>query len=170
MICRIVALLREIRNDWDELNLAAKSLVLIAIILFGIIIFFTLCGSTSIEAKGRIEVVFRSSLASVFGFILSSNTKSSNNKNSQVGLNRGVDRSLIDDCDDTIKEHHNYSYCDGNSIQILIALITAAVSSIVILIIYQYEIPVDGAIVSQFRDLMCTSIGFLLGESKIKQG
>ena len=38
-------------------------------------IYFTLIGGGNLAISNKIEVIFRSSLASVFGFILSSNTK-----------------------------------------------------------------------------------------------
>ena len=75
MICRIKALLNELESDWDKLNLAAKSLVIMGGLLFVIEIYFTLIGGGNLAISNKIEVIFRSSLASVFGFILSSNTK-----------------------------------------------------------------------------------------------
>lgn len=165
MIDRIQALRAELKHDWDELNLAAKSLVIIAGLLFIIIIYFAVINTGSLKVSKDIEVVFRSSLASVFGFILSSNTKNNNKKN----MGR---KSLVRESDDEYKEMceriRDYDYGDGNSVQIFIALIITVVSSIVILVIYRNSIPTDSAILSQFRDLMCTSIGFLLGESKIR--
>ncbi len=164
---RIHALIAVLKHDWDELNLAAKSLVIIGGLLFTIIIYITVSGSLSLQTSKEVEVIFRSSLASVFGFILSSNTKNDNKKS--LGRKSLQRRDYEEDeCDEMCERIRAYDYCDGNSVQISIALIIAIVSAGVILVIYICSINTDNAILSQFRDLMCTSIGFLLGESKIK--
>ena len=69
---------------------------------------------------------------------------------------------------DICERIREYDYGDGNSVQISIALIITVISAIVILIIYKNNIHTDRVILSQFRDLMFTSIGFLLGECKIR--
>lgn len=119
-----------------------------------------------LKVSSEIEVMFRSSLASVFGFILSSNTK--NNERRKKG--NGLQRSEIkkDEKYEYCERRRDYDYGDGNSVQILIALITSVSSAIVILMIYTKNVNIDISILSQLRDLMCTSIGFLLGESKIR--
>lgn len=165
MIDRIQALKSELKHDWDELNLAAKSLVVISALLFIIIIYFAVIDTKSLKVSNDIEVIFRSSLASVFGFILSSNTKNNNKKN--MGR-KSFARECDDECEEMCERIIDYDYGDGNSVQIFIALIITVVSVIVILVIYRNGISADSAILSQFRDLMCTSIGFLLGESKIR--
>lgn len=119
-----------------------------------------------LKVSSEIEVMFRSSLASVFGFILSSNTK--NNERRKKG--NSLQRSEIkkDEKYEYCERRRDYDYGDGNSVQILIALITSVSSAIVILMIYTKNVNIDISILSQLRDLMCTSIGFLLGESKIR--
>lgn len=164
---RIQALRSELKHDWDELNLAAKSLVIIGGLQLAIIIYFAVIDVGSLQTSKNIEVIFRSSLASVFGFILSSNTKNSNRKN--IGRKSLVRKSNDEEEYKEICERiRDYDYGDGNSVQIFIALVITIISAIVILVIYRNSIPTDSAILSQFRDLMCTSIGFLLGESKIR--
>ena len=166
MICRKKALLNQLESDWDKLNLAAKSLVIMGGLLFVIEIYFTLIGGGNLAISNKIEVIFRSSLASVFGFILSSNTKNTDKiKPKDGGLVRG---EVIDKEKKACKSNEYYNYGDGNSVQIFIALITCLASAIVILIIYTRKEEINISILSQLRDLMCTSIGFLLGESKIK--
>ncbi len=162
---RIQALKSELKHDWDELNLAAKSLVIIGGLQFAIIIYFAVVDVGSLQISKDIEVIFRSSLASVFGFILSSNTKNSNKKNTGT---KSLTRKSNEEHKDICERIREYDYGDGNSVQISIALIITVISAIVILIIYKNIIHTDSVILSQFRDLMCTSIGFLLGESKIR--
>lgn len=165
--CRIKCLLEEISNDWDKLNLAAKVLVLIGIFLFVATIFLALFKHGEQTLYKSIEVIFRSSLASVFGFILSSNIKNvckEGLKNSTINNETYVNEDCKDICNKNI-----YYYNEGNSVQIIIALITSIISGIVILTIYILNIEIDTEVLSQFRDFMCMSIGFLLGESKIRK-
>lgn len=163
--CRIQALIEELLMDWDKLNLAAKLLVYIGFFLVFSIIFMAIYKSKDTDLYARIEVIFRISLASVFGFILSSNTKNSNKKNTGT---KSLTRKSNEEHKDICERIREYDYGDGNSVQISIALIITVISAIVILIIYKNNIHTDRVILSQFRDLMCTSIGFLLGESKIR--
>ena len=165
---RIKALKAELKHDWDELNLAAKSLVIIGAIQLGIIIYFSVVDVVSLQISKNIEVIFRSSLASIFGFILSSNTKNNNKNMNKKPLTRIGDNEHKYEYKEVCERIRDYDYGNGNSVQIFIALITTLVSAVVILVIYKNNIPTDTAILSQFRDFMCTSIGFLLGESKIR--
>ena len=132
-------------------------MVIIGGFLFCIEIYFTIVRGRPLKVSSEIEVMFRSSLASVFGFILSSNTK--NNERRKKG--NGLQRSEIkkDEKYEYCERRRDYDYGDG---------ITSVSSAIVILMIYTKNVNIDISILSQLRDLMCTSIGFLLGESKIR--
>lgn len=66
------------------------------------------------------------------------------------------------------KEKLKYYYGEGNIVQIVVALLIALISSLVILGAYIFSFTENLEIIGQFKDLMCTSIGFLLGEEKIK--
>lgn len=163
MINRIKILRKELKYDWSELNLVYKSLVIIGGLLLLIIVYFTVTGVGYSQMSKNIEMTFRSSLPLIFGFILSSNIKNTNKKNIRS-------KYLIkkDDNDNKKICQRNYDYRDGNYVQILITLIIILVSAVMILAMYRNSIFVDLAILAQFRDLMCISIGFLLGESKVK--
>lgn len=174
---------KELINDWDKLNIAAKILVIIGIAVFVLSIIVSLYKPNTTGMIKNIEVIYRSCLASIFGFILSSNMKSNGKNNINTkGINRNVnDENHInysmskqdittsdykkEDCNE---EKEEYNYNEGNLTQLLLAFGICIISSIVILSIYIFEINVDSAALSQFRDFMCTSIGFLLGESRIK--
>ncbi|MGL4910904.1 MAG: hypothetical protein ACRC3Y_00600 [Romboutsia sp.] len=175
-------LLKELCNDWDHLNLAFKSLIIIGIVLFIAVITIAFFSNGGTGLKNSIEVVFRSTLASVFGFLLSSNIKDSNrNKNEDIikikyelqdiqeeleQIDKETNNSIYkDNCDEEVKK---YGYEEGNLVQITIALTVCLVSIIVISIIFITNNVENVPAVSQIRDLMCSSIGFLLGESSRK--
>ena len=168
--CRVQALIEELLIDWDKLNLAAKLLVYLGFFLVLSTIFIAICDEKDIDLYNRIEVIFRTSLASVFGFILSSNTKRKEDKNSYVDkmtISMDKEKAITEDCK-IKKETIKYYYGDGNTVQIIVALLITLIAALVILSIYTFDITKDVVIIAQFRDLMCTSIGFLLGEAKIK--
>ena len=168
--CRVQALIEELLIDWDKLNLAAKLLVYLGFFLVLSTIFIAIWDAKDIDLYNRIEVIFRTSLASVFGFILSSNTKRKEDKNSYVDkmtISMDKEKAITEDCK-IKKETIKYYYGDGNTVQIIVALLITLIAALVILSIYAFDITKDVVIIAQFRDLMCTSIGFLLGEAKIK--
>ena len=175
--CRLKALIEELLIDWDELNLAAKLLVYIGLLIMIATIFIAFYEINDVEVFSRIEVTFRTSLAAVFGFLLSSNINNKY-KNSNSNSNRNNDRKkqiinvdkdkdTTDDCKEK-KEKFKYYYGEGNTVQMLIALGMTIICATVILFVYVYGDINDMSILSQFRDIMCSSIGFLLGEAKIK--
>ena len=68
--CRIQALIEELLMDWDKLNLAAKLLVYIGFFLIFATVFISIYKSQNISLYRNIEVIFRTSLSSVFGFFM----------------------------------------------------------------------------------------------------
>lgn len=170
--CRIQALIEELLMDWDKLNLAAKLLVYIGFFLVFSIIFMAIYKSKDTDLYARIEVIFRTSLASVFGFILSSNTKTKEDRNKAsymetMTISLDKEKAITEECK-IKKETLKYYYGEGNTVQILVALLITLISALVILCAYTFSFTGNLEIIGQFRDLMCTSIGFLLGEAKIK--
>ena len=170
------SLLKALCNDWDHLNLAFKSLIMIGIVLFIAVITIAFFSNGEIGLKNSIEVVFRSTLASIFGFLLSSNIKQTNENKDIVRIKNELEsiEKELDEIDNSIYEHDcedevkKYGYEDGNLVQITIALIVCLVSIIVISIIFITSNIENVPAISQIRDLMCSSIGFLLGESSRK--
>lgn len=164
MVNRIEGLRKKLKQDWNELNLVYKSLVIIGGLILSIIVYFTFVGIGYSQMSKNIEVIFRSSLVLIFGFILSSNIKDSNKNNMRSGPQIKKGNNELEN-----KEiYEKYYYRDANSVQLFITLIIIVVSAIMILAIYIEIILVDVAILAQFRDLMCISIGFLIGESKVR--
>ena len=174
--CRIQALIEELIIDWDKLNLAAKLLVYIGFFLIFSTVFISIYKSKNVDLYETIEVIFRTALASVFGFLLSSNIKNSSEKNSQKNKEKLLEKMTISmDKEEAItkeckikKETDYYYYGEGNTVQVMVALLISVISALIMLGLYIFGFTNNGVMLSQFRDLMCTSIGFLLGEAKIK--
>lgn len=151
------SLKRELLNDWNKLNIAAKFLIILGFE----ILFVTIALSCMNSLSDSIGVVFRSLLASVFGFFLSSNIKG------QKKTTKTMNKYRIEpDCEDEIKK---YNFEDGNLVQMLIAFSICMICMLSIIILAGFNITNCLATLSQLRDLMCASIGFLLGEAKIKK-
>ena len=161
--CRIQALIKELIIDWDKLNLAAKILVYIGFFLIFSTVFISIYKSKNVDLYETIEAIFRTALASVFGFLLSSNIKNSSEKNSQ----KNKEEAITEECQ-IKKETDYYYYGEGNTVQVMVALLISVISALIMLGLYIFGFTNNGVMLSQFRDLMCTSIGFLLGEAKIK--
>lgn len=169
--CRIQALIEELLMDWDKLNLAAKLLVYIGFFLIFATVFISIYKSQNISLYRNIEVIFRTSLSSVFGFLLSSSTKCTSQKDrdkilEKMAISVDKENAITEECK-VKKETYNY-YGEGNTVQVMVALLISIISALVMLGAYTFGFVNDLLIIYQFRDLMCTSLGFLLGEAKIK--
>lgn len=161
------ALKEEISNDWNKLNLAAQILVLVGGFIFIATVFLAFYKISDDSLYKSVETVFRSCLSSIFGFILSSNIKNTDTKAvNKISYNENEEILITQEEEECIK---NVNYQEGNSIQLIVAFVICMVCSISILAIYIRNLNQDIHLITQFRDLMCTSIGFLLGESKIKK-
>lgn len=191
MRCRIKIFLKELILDWDELNIAAKSLILIGMLILFSAVFVTMYKSNDWEIYQRTQIILRTSLASIFGYVLSSNINKKNNYKlktdkkqiegtmkyeeveqvEQVMTTKGLEEDLIEEINEKCKfkdKKLQNSYENENVVQVSIAFIIILVSLGVIIMNCFCVFIVDNAVLSQFRDLMCTSMGFLLGEAKIK--
>ena len=169
----------ELINDWDELNIAFKSLIIVCIILFIVIIAIAFFSDGETGLKHSLEVIFRSTLSSVFGFLLSSSIKANTGmKNNEIERLRQELKKVEFDVEEIYESQTEqdiecklkevYSYKDINLVQILIALTICIVSIFIICILIITNNIQNTAAISQLRDLMCSSIGFLIGESKKK--
>lgn len=169
-------LIKEFIKDWDELNIAFKALIFVGFILFCVVVSLAFFSSGGVGMQNSIEVVFRSTLASVFGFLLSSNIKNrSKKKNAEIEkikneLNQA--RNMLENLDDTVKKEEQYcdleevyDYKELNMVQIVIALFLSVICILIIngLLITNNLDNVPA--IAQIRDLMCSAIGFLIGES-----
>lgn len=159
------ALKEEISHDWSNLNLAAQVLVCLGCLVFAASIFIAFYKTSDNDMYKSIEVVFRTSLVSIFGFLLSSNIKNVNDKNKNKSKKNEISIT-VDEADCNVPEN----YREGNSIQIIIAFVVSVMCACSILAIYIFDMKGDLPSITMFRDLMCSATGFLLGESKIKKG
>ena len=171
-------LLNKFKYDWDKLNISFKSLIIVGIILFIVVILIAFFSDGDQGTKNTIEVVFRSTLVSVFGFLLSSNIRFNKNNNKikikdiKDELNKIEDK--LDDLDENLEQKEQcyleeyYNDDNLNLVQISIALgiSIVSISALSALLITNNLENVPS--ISQIRDLMCSSIGFLIGESKNK--
>ena len=168
---RIKFFLIELLKDWDELNLAFKSLLFIGGLIFLIIVLFTVFGDEGNSSQDSIESMFRTTVSSVFGFLLSSNIKNDNKKNaiSIKNLRYESQKEQNSPKDDDFCEYSDiYKTIEVNIIQILVALLTTIISIIVLSILLVTNNLDNVASISQIRVLMCSSIGFLIGEADKK--
>lgn len=167
---------KELINDWDELNISFKALILIGLILFGVVISITLLTNGGEGTKGSIEIVFRTTFASVFGFLLSSNIKNNNEKvNAEINRlrnelkNKELPRIELENSKDKTYNkckilEEEYTYNDINVVQIIIALLFCIISTLTLCILLTTNNLENMPAITQIRDLMCNSIGFLIGE------
>lgn len=151
---KINAFRQEFFNDWYMLNLQAKSLILLGFLM----LFATIFISCLPNFPKEIGVLFRSLLSSIFGFFLSSNLKA--DKSDKKVLNQ------FRCCDDTIEK---YNFKDGNMIQIIIAVSICLISIFSIVFVYGFGLSSCVPTLSQLGSFTSSSIGFLLGEAKIKK-
>ncbi|MGX4598499.1 hypothetical protein [Faecalimicrobium sp. JNUCC 81] len=166
---RVNLLKQEIISDWDKINLAGKLLIFIGLIVLLSSIGLALCNKGSNEILKAIEVIFRSALASIFGFVLSSNLNCGKSKNTNKFTRSEVGKKVDINDEECEIDIENHNYREGNSIQMIIAFAICIICVLTMLLMYIFNIDDNVATISQFRDLMCSSIGFLLGESKIKK-
>jgi hypothetical protein len=126
----------ELISDWDELNIAFKSLIIVCIILFIVIIAIAFFSDGETGLKHSLEVIFRSTLSSVFGFLLSSSIKANTGmKNNEIERLRQELKKVEFDVEEIYESQTEqdiecklkevYSYKDINLVQILIALTKA---------------------------------------------
>lgn len=172
-------LIKEIKHDWDELNISFKSLIIVGALLFLVVILIAFFSNGGRGLKNSIEVVFKTTLASVFGFLLSSNIKFNKIEKSikiedikkelnEIEENIDILEENIGEKVDDCELELYYKYRDINLVQISIALVICIVCIFALGILSVTNNLENIQAVSQIRDLMCSSVGFLIGESKKK--
>lgn len=172
-------LIKEIKHDWDELNISFKSLIIVCTLLFLVVILIALFSNGGRGVNNSIEVVFRTTLASVFGFLLSSNIKFNKKERSikiedikkeliKIEENIGTLEENIEEKAEDCELESYYKYKDINLVQISIALIICIMCIFVLGVLSMSNNLENIQAISQIRDLMCSSVGFLIGESKKK--
>lgn len=171
-------LINKFKHDWDELNISFKALIIVGIVLFLVAILITFFSDGGQGTKNTIEVIFRSTLASVFGFLLSSNIRFNEKKKSikikeiKDELSKiELDLEVLDNNTEEKEKCDLEQYYDDediNLVQIAISLGVTIISIFVLSIVLITNNIENVPSISQIRDLMCTSIGFLIGGSRKK--
>lgn len=170
-------------NDWNKLNVASKMLLFVGLIFFILNVFITLVDSFDSTLMHSIEVILRTSMSSIFGFFLSSNmtskkkdlkdikyideNKSFYRDDNKTSTSSSSDEPKYNECGCLI-DIKRYNYDDGNLIRLSLAFFIAVSCILVLCFAGVFNLVSNITAVGHIRDLMCSSIGFLLGESRIK--
>ena len=97
--------------------------------------------SQNIDLYRTIEVIFRTSAVYIFGFLLSSNTKNVSEKNKDKILEKmaiSVDKenAITEEC--KVKKETYHYYGEGNTVQVMVALLISIISALVMLGAYTF--------------------------------
>ncbi|WP_195989251.1 hypothetical protein [Clostridium sp. D53t1_180928_C8] len=177
------SLLNALIKCWKEISISDKALIIIMIILLIQCIFnlFTIEPTNSNSIS--INVIIRTSVAAIFGYFLSENflkneVIKSSNSGIVVPLNKNDDdikkshdsADRICSIDETPSKVNNKivkDYICNKTLQVLIALTVCIISLLCLIIGNNFNlIPASTSpTVIQFRDLISSCVGFLLGHS-----
>ena len=174
-------ILKALIKCWHEVSISDKSLILIMIILLFQCVHNLFTPEPITPNKISVNVVVRTSVASIFGYFLSENflktqVVKSKTTNLIIPLNQDDNENANgcinkDENSPTIytpinKEVKNY-ICN-KTVQILIAVIVCIISLLCLIIGNNLNLIPYGTnpTVVQFRDLISSCLGFLLGHSR----
>ena len=164
---------------WKEISISDKALIIIMIILLIQCIFNLFNPETTNSNSISINVIIRTSVAAIFGYFLSENflkneVIKSNNSGIVVPLNKNKASIDKDESSDdhvcSINESSSKGLKDficNKTLQVLIALTVCIISLLALIIANDFNLlPSDTSpTVIQFRDLISSCLGFLLGHS-----
>ena len=173
-------LLKLLINCWSEIAISDKSLIIImAILLLQCI--YNLFTPEPLTTNGiSINVIVRTTVAAIFGYFLSENFLNhevikSKKSNIILPLNmeENNDKNNLENCplkneDNTIQtENKLKDYICNKTFQILIALTVCIISLLCLIIGNNFNLIPAGTnpTVIQFRDIIGSCVGFLLGHS-----
>lgn len=168
------SLINSLIKCWKEISIVDKSLIIIMIILLAQCI-YNLFNSELINPNAiSINVIVRTSVASIFGYFLSENFLKSKDSNIVVPLN--TNNNSIDNSNSSCsKEKFSLNSSSGKIkdyicnkfLQILISLSVCIICLLSLIIANNFNLisPAINPTVIQFRDLIGSCLGFLLGHS-----
>lgn len=184
-----------LKKIWDSINLVDKFLIFMMILFLGYSIMTIYIEKANLEVIANIDIVVRTSIASIFGYFISSNfiktgktttnTKTNNiedNKTithesteietttSKIGFNVGEESSLKSTENNlgfiNLNNQPDLSASNNNiQVQTLIVGMLCVMASLA-LVVTRFSITTtsnDAAALSQLRDIICGSVGFLIG-------
>ena len=191
---RLLRVNKFIIKCWNEISFKDKSLILIMIILIIQCIHNLYNADPTNTNYISINVVIRTSVAAIFGYFLSSNflaeskariddeTKRANLEIvEQIMENKTIKKELQYEYDNVtnsedykeqeedIKEEEEKYVCNRH-LQNLVAVSICIIILVALIIGVNFKLINDGSVatISQFRDLVSGSIGFLIGNSSNK--
>ena len=167
---------------WREISISDKALIIIMLILLIQSIHNLFTPEPSEATALSINIIIRTSIASIFGYFLSENFLKNeiiknNNSNIAVPLNKNkVDGNKSEDNTNNFISDDNNSkklsldlkeYICNKTLQIIVALIVCIISLLSLIIGNSFDLIPSSAnpTVIQFRDLISSCIGFLVGHS-----
>lgn len=163
---------------WKETHISDKALIIIMLILL-IQSIHNLFNPEPTEATAlSVNIIIRTSIASIFGYFLSENflknnlTKSNNsiptiNKTKIDDNNSEDNTNNLISCNNNPKNSNSKEYICNKTLQIIVALTVCIISLLSLIIGNSFNLipPSANPTVIQFRDLISGCIGFLVGHS-----
>lgn len=197
----VYKILEYIKKSLYKINLIDKCLIIFMMILMGQSIYNLFVNEANLNGGATIDILIRTTEASVFGYFLSANCikkdrvfKGNSNSKKEESIrddeNKDITRRMIDDnsenavdsINDNTKNANNYvqskqdkytsNYKNNNydedsttEQQIIIVTVIGIISLISIIMARDFNIDttVSSATISQLRDFVSGSVGFLLG-------
>ena len=197
----VYKILEYIKESLDRINLIDKCLIIFMMILMAQSIYNLFVNEANLNAGGTIDILIRTTQASVFGYFLSANfikkdkaSKWDNNKKKEESIRYDVNKDIlkrmiddnsenaVDSINDNSIDVNNYAQSkqdkhisnypndnyDENSTteqQIIIVTVIGIISLIAIIMARDFNIDttLSAATISQLRDFVSGSVGFLLG-------
>ena len=184
-------LLHALIKCWNEIAISDKGLIIIMFILLLQCVYNLFMPEPSTTNNISISIIVRTTVASIFGYFLSENflkhdVINSSDSNSPIFIavdedelddKAAKDNSLTNDNKNCMIESKNKSnshskdlkyYICNKSFQVIIALAVCVIALFSLIIGYDFNLlpeePTPSII--QFRDLISSCVGFLLGSSK----
>ncbi|MBN1039796.1 hypothetical protein DVW12_13895 [Clostridium botulinum] len=165
----------------SKICLGDKCLIIFMIIIFFHVTFDLFIGGNGInseETVNGIDIIVRTTIASIFGYFISSNFVKDKKEvlyekesNKYYLENENSNKAYLNDNNKVIINNNNENLYDENKKsraseeQIVIVFIIGLVSLILLLLVRDFiqVSDLDIPIISQLRDIVCGCVGFLLG-------
>ncbi|WP_252234591.1 hypothetical protein [Clostridium sp. ZS1] len=165
----------------SKICLGDKCLIIFMIIIFFHVTFDLFIGGNGInseETVNGIDIIVRTTIASIFGYFISSNFVKDKKEvlyekesNKYYLENENSNKVCLNDNNKVIINNNNENLYDENKKsraseeQIVIVFIIGLVSLILLLLVRDFiqVSDLDIPIISQLRDIVCGCVGFLLG-------
>ncbi|MBN1046651.1 hypothetical protein DVW08_14990 [Clostridium botulinum] len=165
----------------SKICLGDKCLIIFMIIIFFHVTFDLFIGGNGInseETVNGIDIIVRTTIASIFGYFISSNFVKNKKEvlyekesNKYYLENENSNKAYLNDNNKVIINNNNENLYDENKKsraseeQVVIVFIIGLVSLILLLLVRDFiqVSDLDIPIISQLRDIVCGCVGFLLG-------